>query len=138
LLFYKSRPDLVEFKPELGTLSHIFGYMMEALADLGETDLARKGLAQATAIQKQDGSIPAYPGVDWICPTGIAQIGIAWAKIGEYERAKRSLAYLEKIQNPSGGFYGSFGKGAQYLAGKEVSWAVKFFIDLHLLMKAVS
>lgn len=134
LNFFKSKPDLVEFKPELGTLSHIFGYMMEALADMGEYELAKKGLAQAARIQKEDGLIPAFPGVEWICSPGIAQLGLAWYKVGERERAARALKYLEKIQNTSGGWYASFGKGAQYLPGKEVSWTNKFFIDLSLLM----
>ncbi len=135
LRYYKSKPDLVEFKSELGTLSHIFGYMMEGLAELGEKNLAIQGLNQAQAIQKTDGAIPAYPGVDWVCSTGMAQLGIAWYKIGNHEQARRMLAYLEKIQNPSGGFYGSYGQDGKYFPGKEISWADKFFIDLYLLVK---
>jgi malonyl-CoA O-methyltransferase len=109
--------------------------MMEALAELGEKELAKKGLDQALSIQKKDGAIPAYPGVDWVCSTGMAQLGLAWYKIGDHDHAKRMLEYLEKIQNPSGGFYGSYGQGGQYFAGKEISWANKFFIDLYLLVK---
>ncbi len=135
LNYYKSKPDLVEYKPQLGTLSHIFGYMMEALAELGEHDLARKGLDQAAHIQKSDGAIPAYPGVDWVCSTGMAQLGLAWHKIGNKEQARRMLEYLETIQNPSGGFFGSYGQGGQYFAQEEISWANKFFIDLYLLVK---
>lgn len=133
--FYTSRPDISEFKHDLGTLSHIFGYMMEALAELGEKELAKKGLDQALSIQKKDGAIPAYPGAHWVCSTGMAQLGLAWFKIGDHENAKRMLEYLEKIQNPSGGFYGSYGHGGEYFAGKEISWANKFFIDLYLLVK---
>jgi len=132
---YKRRADLVEFKPELGTLSHIFGYMMEALAELGEVDLARRGLAQAAAIQAADGSIPAYPGVQWICSTGMAQLAIAWYRIGERQPADAAVKYLETLQLPNGGFYGSYGPEAAYLPAQEISWAVKFFID-SLLLKA--
>ena len=82
LEYYKSRPDIVEFKNNIGTLSHIFGYILEALADLGEHDLVRKGMKQVLAIQKKDGAIPAYPGVDWVCSTGMAQLGLALVKIG--------------------------------------------------------
>lgn len=135
LRYYKTKPDLVEFKPELGTLSHIFGYMLEGLAELGEKDLVQKGLARAKAIQKSDGAIPAFPGVDWVCSTGMAQLGLAWFKIGNETEARRMLEYLESIQNPSGGFYGSYGQGGQYFPGKEISWANKFFIDLYLLVK---
>ncbi len=133
--FYTSQPDIYEFKQNIGTLSHIFGYMMEALAELGEKELAQKGLDQALKIQKPDGAIPAFPGVHWVCSTGMAQLGLAWYKIGNHKEAARMLEYLEKIQNPTGGFYGSYGEGGQYFAGKEISWANKFFIDLYLLVK---
>lgn len=135
--YFRQKPDLVEFKPELGKLSHYFGYMMEALVDLGEVELAKKGLQQAAAIQKESGAIPAYPGVDWICSTGMAQLAIAWYKVGDIEPANKALSYLEKIQNPTGGFYGGYGKGAEYFPKQEISWAAKFFLDAYLLkMKA--
>ena len=117
------------FKPSFSTLSHIFGYMMEALVDLGEVELARKGLAQASAIQKSNGAIPAYPGVDWVCSTGMAQLALAWYKLGEVELGDKAFTYLEGLQNPSGGFYGSYGLGGKYLPDAEISWAVKFFLD---------
>jgi malonyl-CoA O-methyltransferase len=129
LAYYKRRADLVEFKPELGTLSHIFGYMMEALIDLDEVELVRRGLAQAAALQSPEGAIPAYPGVTWICSTGMAQLAIAWYKLGERAPADRAIAHLETLQLANGGFYGSYGSGAAYLPDEEISWAVKFFID---------
>jgi malonyl-CoA O-methyltransferase len=135
LNFYKNKKDITEFKPELGTLSHIFGYMMEALAELGEQELAQKGLEQALKIQKIDGAIPAYPGAEWVCSTGMAQLGLAWFKIGNHAKAQEMLHYLEKIQNASGGFYGGYGKNVQYFDKQEISWANKFFIDLYLLVK---
>lgn len=129
--YFRKKPDLVEFKSEMSTISHYLGYMMEALIDLGEIKLAEKGLRQAAAIQKKNGAIPAYPGVDWVCSTGMAQLAIAWYKLGEREPADKALKFLETIQNPSGGFYGSYGKGAKYIYDKEISWAVKFFLDAH-------
>ncbi|PIQ97104.1 MAG: hypothetical protein COV67_05985, partial [Nitrospinae bacterium CG11_big_fil_rev_8_21_14_0_20_56_8] len=131
--YFRKKPDLIKFKPELAELSHYFGYMMEALVDLGEVELAKKGLQQALSLQKDDGSIPAYPGVDWVCATGVAQLAIAWYKLGINKPADRAMAYLEKIQNPSGGFYGGYGKNVQYFDKKEICWAVKFFIDASLL-----
>lgn len=135
LNFYKAKPDLAEFKSDLGTLSHIFGYMMEALAEVGEIELAKKGLEQAWRIQKPDGLIPAYPGVEWVCATGLAQLGIASWMVGNREAASKALSYLEKIQNAGGGFYGGYGRGVEYFPEKEISWANKFFIDLYLLVK---
>ena len=126
---YRKKPDLVEFKSDLGMLSHYFGYMMEALADLGEVELAKKGLAQAARIQREDGAIPAYPGARWVCSTGLAQLALAWYKLGDNEPANKVLNYMEKIQNSSGGFFGGYGKGADYFPYQEISWASKFFLD---------
>lgn len=133
LHYFKRKSDLVEFKSEIGTLSHIFGYMMEALVDLGEFELARKGLAQAAAIQKKNGAIPAYPEASWVCSTGIAQLALAWYKLGDVEPADKAVNYLLTIQNPSGGFYGSYGPNGQFFPKEEISWAVKFFLDCLLM-----
>src|SRR6185436_5133794 len=118
---YRKKADLSEFKSNIGMLSHYFGYMMEALVDLGEVEFAKKGLAQAEAIQKPDGAIPAYPGVEWVCSTGLAQLALAWYKLGIATPANKALAYMEKIQNPSGGFFGGYGQGAKYFPYQEIS-----------------
>lgn len=128
---YRRKPDLVEFKPELSMLSHYFGYMMEALVDLGEAELAKKGLEAARKIQHPDGAIPAYPGVNWVCSTGLAQLAIAWYKLGIKDPADKALKYLESIQNKSGGFFGGYGPGANYFPYEEISWAAKFFLEAH-------
>jgi malonyl-CoA O-methyltransferase len=138
LEFYKRRSDLVEFKASFETISHIFGYMLEALADLGEVELARQGLRQAAAIQGADGAVPAYPGAAWICTPGIAQLGLAWLKIGEYERAHRALVYVESRQHPTGGWFGSYGPGSRYFPDAEISWVPKFFLDGWALRGAVT
>jgi malonyl-CoA O-methyltransferase len=129
IAYFKAHSDLVEFKPELGTLSHIFGYMMEALTQLGEYELARRGLQQAAAVQTSDGAVPAYPGATWVCSTGVAQLALAWYGVGESDRADAALDYLCRIQNASGGFYGGYGPGAAYFPDAEISWAIKFFLD---------
>lgn len=125
LAYYKQQEGLVPFN----RLSHFHAYAMEALTELGELDLARQGMADVARVQRADGSIPAYPEVEWVCSTGMAQYAIVWYTLGETERANRAMAYLEKIQNPSGGFFGSYGKAAKYIAGAEISWGVKYFLD---------
>ena len=131
--YYKSQADeLVPFN----RLSHFHAYAMEALWEMGEVDLCRKGMASAAAKQRRDGSVPGYPDVEWVCSTGLAQYAIVWQHLGEYDRADRAIQYLEKIQNKSGGFNGSYGKGASYIAGAEISWAVKYFLDAWALKLA--
>jgi malonyl-CoA O-methyltransferase len=133
LNYYREKEDIVEFKSEFSTFSHFFGYMLEALIDLGEIDLAKEGLKQVIKIQRKDGSIPAYPGANWVCSTGIAQLAICLYKLGYNNPADQAMTYLEKKQNNSGGFYGSFGRGANYFPQEEISWAVKFFLDALIL-----
>jgi malonyl-CoA O-methyltransferase len=123
--YYKRQPGLVPFN----RLSHFHAYAMEALTELGEMELAARGMVDVARVQRADGSIPAYPNVDWVCSTGMAQYAIVWYALGDKARADRAIAYLEKIQNPSGGFFGSYGKGAKYIAGGEISWGVKYFLD---------
>lgn len=125
LAYYKRQPGLVPFN----RLSHFHAYAMEALTEMGEMDLARQGMADVARVQRPDGSIPAYPDVDWVCSTGMAQYAIVWYALGDKARADKAIAYLEKIQNPSGGFNGSYGKGAKYIAGAEISWCAKYFLD---------
>jgi len=129
LAYYKQQQDLVPFN----RLSHFHAYAMEALCEMGELELARLGMADVARVQRRNGAVPAYPDVDWICSTGMAQYAIVWYTLGERERADRAMRYLEKIQNPSGGFFGSYGKGAKYISGGEISWAVKYFLDATLL-----
>lgn len=129
LTYYKKQEALVPFN----RLSHFHAYAMEALCELGELELASRGMADVERCQRRDGSIPAYPDVEWVCSTGMAQYALVWYTLGKKQPADLAMHYLEKIQNKSGGFYGSYGKGAKYIAGAEISWAVKYFLDAHLL-----
>jgi malonyl-CoA O-methyltransferase len=129
LSYYKKQDELVPFN----RLSHFHAYAMEALCELGELEMASRGMADVERCQRHDGSIPAYPDVEWVCSTGMAQYAIVWYTLGKKQQADLAMRYLEKIQNKSGGFYGSYGKGAKYIAGAEISWAVKYFLDAHLL-----
>ncbi len=129
LSYYKQQEALVPFN----RLAHFHAYAMEALWELGEIELATQGMADVERCQRPDGGIPAYPDVEWTCSTAIAQYAVVWYRLGNKDRADRAIQYLEKIQNKSGGFYGSYGKGAQYIAGAEISWAVKYFLDAYSL-----
>lgn len=132
LSYYKKQEALVPFN----RLSHFHAYAMEALCELGELELATRGMADVERCQRRDGSIPAYPNVDWVCSTGMAQYAVVWYTLGNREPADRAIRHLEKIQNSSGGFYGSYGKGAKYIPNAEISWAVKYFLDAYLLKRA--
>jgi malonyl-CoA O-methyltransferase len=128
--FYKKRNDLIEFN----TISHFYAYIIEALCDLGEVDLARTAMNKVAELQKKNGSVPAYNNVQWVCTPGLAQFAVIWYKLGMKENADNAMEYLEHIQNPSGGFFGCYGNGErEYFPNEEISWAVKYFLDAYYL-----
>lgn len=123
-----------------GMLSHFYAYVMEALCDIGETDIARKAMKKAETLQREDGMVPAYKDVNWVCSTGLFQLAIVWYKLGDLEKGNRAFRYACSLQNPSGGWFGSYATKADasvfdekeyptYFPEGEISWAVKYFLD---------
>jgi malonyl-CoA O-methyltransferase len=127
LAYYLAQPDLTRFN----TLSHFHAYVLEALVDLGYPEVAAMGMAEVERLQRTGGSVPAYSDVDWVCSTGLAQYAVVWYKLGKREHAVKAFDGFCRLQNRSGGFYGSYGRGANYFPDREISWAVKFFLDAY-------
>lgn len=127
--FYLADKALTDFT----TLSHFNAYIIEALIDLGETKRAQDAMDKIATLQRKDGFIQAYPDSDrFTCSTGLFQYAICWAKLGGEEnlqRAEKSFYYALELQNTSGGWFGSYGKGSNYFPQGEISWAVKYFFD---------
>jgi len=133
LHYYKEVPDVIN--PNY--LTHFLAYIIDGFIDMGEVEFVRPVVEKIFSLQKKDGGIPAFPNVRWTCSTGTAQFAIIGYKLGMYEQADNSISYLCKIQNSSGGFYGSYGYGAKYFPKAEISWANKFFIDaVHLKIQS--
>ena len=114
-------------------LTHFLGYELEALIDLGRSDIAISFLDRLCEQQEGDGSLRGMDGAQWVCTPGLAQIAVCWYKIGRWEAADRALDWLESQQLPTGGFYGSYGRGASYFHDVEIPWAAKFYLDANLL-----
>lgn len=116
-------------------LSHFYAYLMEALIDIGETDMAREAMHKMEAFQKNSGAVPAYNNCDWVCSTGIFQLALVWFRLGNIERGNKAFEYACKLQNESGGWFGSYLSEENptecntYIPVSEISWAVKFFLD---------
>jgi glycosyltransferase involved in cell wall biosynthesis/ubiquinone/menaquinone biosynthesis C-methylase UbiE len=128
LNYYIRNMELNNFKlPNM--LTHLFVYIQEALFDLGVYELAAEGMRNLAAFQWENGGVPAYSDVAWVCSPGLAQAAVVWCKLGEKERADLALSFLKSLQNPSGGFFGSYGVDADYFPQEEISWAVKFYLD---------
>ena len=131
--YYKTN-HLAQIK-DFNMLSHFYAYLMEALLELGEEELAREAMAKVATLQTQAGAVPAYRDVHWICSTGLFQLAMVWFRLGERERGEKAFAYACQMQNPSGGWYGSYlsedvaNECNDYFPSSEISWAVKFFLD---------
>lgn len=116
-------------------LSHFYAYVMEALVDLGETDMACEAMSKIADIQKNDGSVSAYNDVQWVCSTGLFQLALVWYRLGELEKGNKAFEFACKLQNESGGWYGSYiidkenKEDNTYFPDAEISWAVKYFLD---------
>ncbi len=114
-------------------LTHFYGYMQEALFELGYVEQARQGMASVAAFQQNTGAVTAYFDVPWVCSTGLAQLAIVWYLLDDLPRADRALDFLAQLQNSSGGFFGSYGIGATYFPADEIAWAAKYAIEAEQL-----
>ena len=114
-------------------LSHFYAYVMEALVDLGELELAKIAMNNIANFQTEDGAVPGYNDVHWVCSTGLFQLALTWFRMGDIERGNKAFSYACRLQNESGGWYGSYpsveDESNDYFAASEISWAVKYFLD---------
>lgn len=123
-----------------GFFAHFYAYVMEALCDIGRKELAKECMNQMDQLLDEKGYVPGYNDVNWVCSTAIFQFAIVWFKLGDLDRGNKALIYATKLQNESGGWFGSYPtvdapkavdrkEFPDYLADAEISWAVKFFFD---------
>ena len=116
-------------------LSHFYAYVMESLVDLGEIDMAREAMQKIVKLQKKTGAVPAYNNVDWVCSTGLFQFSLVWFRLGDVEHGNKAFEYACKLQNESGGWFGSYlaeynpDEVNDYFPQEEISWANKYFLD---------
>jgi len=133
LNYYKE--NFIDNIMEFGLLSHFYAYVIEALLDMGEIDIVRKAMSKLEKYQDETGKVPAYKDVDWVCSTGLFQLALIWFRLGDLKHGKKAFEYACKLQNPSGGWYGSYAvvedekKINDYFPHSEISWAAKYFLD---------
>lgn len=119
---------------DFGILSHFYAYIMEALVDLGEIEMVTLAMKKIEILQKNNGFVPAYKNVQWVCSTGLFQLSIVWYRLGNLESGKKAFDFACKLQNQSGGWYGSYviadvKEENTYFPMSEISWASKYFLD---------
>ena len=129
LNYYKNVPNILDSR----LITHDLAYIIDGFIDMGEEDFILDIIKEIFSHQSENGKIPAYPNVSWSCSTGIAQFAVIAYKLGMNNEASKALNYLCKIQNKSGGFYGSLGILGSYFNEMEIGWTNKFFMDaVHL------
>lgn len=124
-------------------LSHFHAYVMEALYDMGKHDLCREAMERFSTYCNTKGAILGRRNYPWVCSTGCFQAALVWYKLGEKEKGNIQFDYACKLQNESGGWYGSYpsnkllnclypdSKRPSYFGDDEISWAVKYFLDAY-------
>jgi len=132
LTYYLKNISVTDFTRS-NALTHFYGYMQEALFELGCLDHARRGMAAVAKYQQGNGAVPAYHDVDWVCSTGLAQLAKVWYLLNDLQRADAAMSFLSQFQNESGGFYGSYGLDATYFPADEIPWAAKYAIEAEQL-----
>lgn len=125
---------------EFGFLAHFYAYVMEAFCDIGREEVIAEPMKRLAEMLDEKGYVPAYHDVNWVCSTAMFQFAVVWFKLGDLEHGSKALEYGAKLQNDSGGWYGSYPTSEhpkvfdrkeypEYFASSEISWAVKYFLD---------
>jgi len=132
--YYLDSPNQFEWHND-NMLLHFYCYIIDGLISLYRISEAKQMLDQLKKEMWPSGGIPAYYNVNWICSPGLAQAAICFYRIGDTETANKVLDFMTMFQNPSGGFFGSYGPDADYFSIAEISWANKFFLDAWHMIK---
>ncbi|PIR12978.1 hypothetical protein COV49_03680 [Candidatus Falkowbacteria bacterium CG11_big_fil_rev_8_21_14_0_20_39_10] len=154
--FWFKDADFIKSKD---ALLHTIAYTIDGLWDVGELleeeeilKKAKKSLDCVLSKTDEKGRIPGRlsgnwrPTVDWICLTGVAQIGVTAMKIYNKTGEKKYLIKAEKIKEflktcqnnldenfgGKGAVWGSWPISGEYGKYEALNWPVKYFIDLLL------
>lgn len=124
-------------------LSHFHAYVMEALFDMGRIELCEEAMVRFASHCNAKGAILGRRNLPWVCSTGCFQAALVWYKLGKKPEGDKQFEYACKLQNQSGGWYGSYPsnrilnhfypdrKRPGYFGADEISWAVKYFLDAY-------
>ena len=131
-----------------GVLSHFNAYIIEELLDLGYEEKSRRMMAHVYRRIDEDGFHPGKSEFSWVCTPGQFQYSLISLKLGDIDKGLRDLNTAAKLQNRSGGWFGSYeigikqfyhrwfsnrnaiiGRAVPYFSNSEVPWANKYFLD---------
>lgn len=137
---WRSLEDPLRIAPEKGNprppmtgLNRRVACELHALIRLGRESAAEARLEELQALQRPDGAIVWSRKPSVVQASALAQIAICWYKTGLSEAADKALEWLESKQTDGGGFFGSYGRGTEYLPTIEHPAAAKLYLDANRL-----
>lgn len=128
---------------EFNSVSHFHAYVLEALVDLGESSRAESSLELMLSQSDFRNWVPGKPGKKWVCSTAMFQYAVVCYKLGLNLQGEKLFASAARLQNRTGGWFGSYGilgkilapfgrvnpKFAMYFPRTEIPWVNKYFLD---------
>lgn len=123
--------------------SHVMAHGVEALLELAEVDarceyLARRALDQASACLTSDGALPVDLAHEWTSSAGLAHFAALWFRAGDHRAGAAAMRQLARRQTPTGGWTGSWGRGAAFFPNHGSAWTAKFALDAQRLQVATA
>ena len=125
------------------SVSHFHAYVLEALVDLGENPRAERSLEWVLSKSDFRSWVPGKPRKKWVCSTAMFQYAVVCYKLGLNSEGDKLFKAAAKLQNSTGGWYGSYGILAKiiapvgrvlpsfsmYFPRTEIPWVNKYFLD---------
>ena len=128
---------------DFNSVSHFHAYILEALVDLGESHRAKDSLEKMLGRANFKSWIPGKPGKKWVCSTAMFQYALICYKLQMISEGDKLFLAAARLQNSSGGWYGSYGftskilapagrlssRYSMYFPRTEIPWVNKYFFD---------
>ncbi|MDQ6891792.1 MAG: methyltransferase domain-containing protein [Acidobacteriota bacterium] len=106
---------------------------LHALLQLNRPADAKSRLRSLASLQKTGGEVSAGRGRNLMLTSAMAELAICWYKTGDPENGDRVLDWMEKHQEPSGGFRSRYGRQVGTQDHSEDAEAARLYLDANRL-----
>jgi SAM-dependent methyltransferase/organic radical activating enzyme len=115
--------------------SHAHVEAPRLLLELGVIDEAAAWMARAERRQREDGSLPVWPGVTSACPICLAHAAAAWSMLGRLTAARHALGYLGARHAPPPAATGGRLNPRLRTAPEQIASAAAFLDSFHVFLR---
>jgi malonyl-CoA O-methyltransferase len=103
--------------------------------DLGERERALAIMRQIEELQREDGSIPAWPDCEWVCSSGVAQYALIWLKLGSGTAGPTGVRLAVRPPgNGRGDSWAAMASRRPIFPRRKSVGAAKYFLDAFLYL----